>query len=89
MSIRGSRLHWLTALSTVLSLAACYGTLAVIALLGVLGTAIAINETLWAGAIVAFAAIATVGLGLGLTRHLRWSHFVGQFGSEVKVYSGA
>ena len=87
MSIRGSRLHWLAALSTVLSLAACYGTLAVIALLGVLGTAIAINETLWAGAIVAFAAIATVGLGLGLTRHRQpWPILVGGFGAAAIGY---
>ena len=80
-------MRWLAALSTALSLATCYGTLAIITLLGVLGTSIVVNETLWAGAIVAFAAIATVGLGLGLTRHRQpWPILVGGFGAAAIGY---
>ena len=87
MSPNGSRLRWLAALSTALSLAACYGTLAVIALLGVLGTAVALDETLWAGVIVAFAFIATGGLGLGLARHRRpWPILLGGSGAAAIGY---
>ena len=42
---------------------------AAIAVLGTLGIAIALDEALWAGAVVAFAAIAVGGLGLGPLRH--------------------
>jgi MerC mercury resistance protein len=83
----GSGLRWLATLSTVLSLVACYGTLAIVALLGVLGTAVAINETLWAGAIVAFAALALAGLGLGFARHRQsWPLLVGGIGAAAIVY---
>ena len=58
-------------MATALSLVVCYGTLVVIALLGALGFAITLNEKLWAGAIVTFAALAVGGLGLGLARHRR------------------
>ena len=69
MSLKNPRLGWFTGIATVLSLAACYGTLAVVGVLGALGVAIAVNEALWAGAIVAFAALAAVGLGFGMARH--------------------
>ena len=55
---------WIVGAGTALSLFACYGTLAIIAMLGALGIAIGLNETLWAGTIVAFAAVAIGGLGL-------------------------
>ncbi len=88
MSIKDSRLRWLAALSTVLSLAVCYGTLAIVALLGVLGTAVNVDKTLWAGAIVAFASIATAGLGLGLARHRRpWPILVGGLGAATIGYA--
>lgn len=62
---------WLAPLAAVLSLLACYGTLAAIALLGVLGIGIALDETLWAGAIVFFAALTVLALGLRRRRHGR------------------
>jgi hypothetical protein len=43
---------WLAAVATTFSLVACYGTLAAIAVLGALGVTIALNEAVWAGAIV-------------------------------------
>lgn len=52
-----------------LSLLACYGTLAALAVLGALGIAVALNEAVWAGTIVAFAVLATVIVGLGLRTH--------------------
>lgn len=60
---------WMTGVATLFSLIACYGTLAVIGLLGTLGIAIALNETIWAGAIVLFAGLAVIGLGFGVIRH--------------------
>ncbi len=75
-------------MATALSLVVCYGTLAVIALLGALGFAISLNEKLWAGAIVTFAALAVGGLGLGLARHRRpWPALVGGLGATVIGYA--
>ncbi|MDT8328807.1 MAG: MerC family mercury resistance protein [Roseovarius sp.] len=62
---------WHAPLATALSLMACYGTLAAIALLGALGVGIALNEAVWAGAIVLFAALAVAALGLRWRRHGR------------------
>lgn len=53
---------WFAVLATALSLLACYGTLAAIGLLGVLGVAISLNEVVWAGAIVLFAVLAFIAL---------------------------
>ncbi len=61
----------LAPLATALSLIACYGTLAAVALLGALGVSIALNEAVWAGAIVLFAALAVVALALRWRRHGR------------------
>lgn len=63
--------RWLASVATVLSIAACYGTLAVVAALGAMGIALAVNDTLWAGAIVMFAMLAVVGIALGLQAHHR------------------
>jgi len=62
---------WHAPLATALSLIACYSTLAAIALLGALGVGIALNEAVWAGAIVLFAALAVVALALRWRRHGR------------------
>lgn len=62
---------WMAALATSLSLIACYGTLAAIALLGALGVGIALNEAVWSGAIVLFAAFAVAALALRWRRHGR------------------
>lgn len=57
---------------TILSLLACYGTLAVVAGLSALGVTIAINDHVWAAAIVIFAVVAVLGVGLGARRHDAW-----------------
>lgn len=62
---------WLAPMATALSLVACYGTLAAIALLGVLGVTIALNEAVWAGAIVLFAGLAFAALLIRWRRHRR------------------
>ncbi len=79
---------WLAGGATTLSLIACYGTLAVIALLGALGFAIALNEAIWAGAIITFAILALGGLGFGLVRHRQaWPLLIGALGVATLGYS--
>ncbi len=60
---------WLARGGVIVSLLACYGTLAVIGALSALGLTIAVNAHVWAGAIVAFAALAVAGIALGYKRH--------------------
>ena len=62
---------WLVPLATALSLIACYGTLAAIGLLGALGVTIALNEAVWAGAIVLFAGLMFSVLLIRRHRHGR------------------
>lgn len=77
----------LAGISTVLSLIVCYGTLGLISVLGALGFAIAVDNTLWAGAIVAFAVLAVIGLGFGVLRHKsRWPLMLGSFGTIIIIY---
>lgn len=57
--------------SLALALAACYGTLALVALLPVLGVSLMLNETVWAGAIAVFALLTAVAVGAGALRHRR------------------
>ncbi len=63
---------WLARGATALSLLACYGTLIVVAGLSALGVTIAINLQVWAAAIVIFAVVAVLGVGLGARRHGVW-----------------
>ena len=62
------RIQW-PIIATCLSLLACYGTLIAIAALAAMGITITLNEGVWAGAIVVFAALAVVALGVSRTRH--------------------
>lgn len=81
------QLSRLAAVGTVLSLLTCYGTLALIGVLGMLGIVISFNNTVWAGAIVAFAVLAVIGLGLSLTQHHKpWPVLLGTLGAAVLVY---
>lgn len=54
---------------TILSILACYGTLAVVGALSLMGITLTVNEGLWAGAIVLFALVAFAGLFLGWRVH--------------------
>jgi len=74
----------LAPLATLVALVACYGTLVLVALLGALGLAVAVNEAVWAVAILAFAWLAVVGLLLGRRRHGRlWPLALAIFGAVV------
>ncbi|WP_366555164.1 MerC family mercury resistance protein [Aquibaculum sediminis] len=63
---------WAAPAATIMSLIACYGTLAAIALLGALGATIALNQAVWAGAIVIFAWLALLALLLRYRQHRRF-----------------
>ncbi len=73
MSRNRSSFAWLGSVATLFSLAACYGTLAVIGIFGILGISIAFDETLWAGLIIAFAVL---GQARGSRRFVRWSNWL-------------
>lgn len=60
---------WLPGVATILAVLACYGTTLVVVLLSLLGISIAVNEHAWAGAISAFAALATIAIGASYRRH--------------------
>ena len=53
----------------LLALLACYGTLAAVGLLAMLGVSLALNETAWAGAIATFSLLAAAAVAAGYQRH--------------------
>jgi len=76
---------WLPAAATLLSLAACYGTIFAIGALGALGVALTLDEAAWATAIVAFALL---GFGLGFRRHRKpWPVAPGALGVAVVAFA--
>jgi len=88
MSHKNSKLDWLGSTATVLSLLTCYGTIAIIGILGALGIAIVLNEAIWAGAIITFASLAVVGFGFGLVRHGQpWPVLIGGLGVGILSYT--
>jgi MerC mercury resistance protein len=64
-----NRANWLAPVGTVFAVLACYGTLAAVGMLSLMGVAIAVNERIWAGAIVVFAMLALTGLVLSWRSH--------------------
>ncbi|NQU62179.1 MAG: MerC domain-containing protein [Rhodospirillales bacterium] len=64
-----TKLAWLAGAGTLLAVLACYGTLAVVGGLSLLGISLVIHEGAWAAAISLFAIIALAGIGLGYRRH--------------------
>lgn len=64
-----AKLSWFAGASALASLIACYGTLALLSVLSMLGIGLAVNEHVWAGVIVAFAVLAVLGITLGFSRH--------------------
>lgn len=63
------RWEWLPGAATVCSIVACYGTLAVVGVLSVMGVGIALHEGAWAGVISLFAVIAAAGIAFGYRHH--------------------
>ncbi len=65
----GDRLGWLAGAGTVLAVLACYGTLAVVSGLSLLGVSLAVHEGAWAVVIGVFAVVALLGIGVGYRHH--------------------
>ncbi len=63
------RLGRFSGVAVVLSVVVCYGTLALVMLLALVGVTMTINEGAWATAIVVFAWIAVLAMGVNMQRH--------------------
>jgi arsenite methyltransferase len=75
-------------LALALSVLACYGTLAATAMLPLIGVTLAVNEALWTGTILAFAALATVATAAGIRKHgARAPLVVALLGTTVLFYA--
>jgi len=57
------------AVSFLLALIACYGTLATVALLSMTGVTLALNDQIWAGTIVLFSIITALVIAMGIKKH--------------------
>lgn len=79
MAEQSDGLAWLgrySMVAVVASLVTCYGTLAFVALLSVLGIALSVPEGVWATVVVAFAWIGVLAMGVNLRRHGNFAPFV-------------
>jgi uncharacterized membrane protein YdjX (TVP38/TMEM64 family)/rhodanese-related sulfurtransferase len=56
-------------MATALAVLSCYGTLALVALLSLIGVSLAIDDSIWAGAISLFATLAVLALAASYRRH--------------------
>jgi hypothetical protein len=68
-SIYASKLSRLTGWATGLSILACYGTLAFVSILSLIGVTINIHEGAWAGVITLFAWLAFGGVAINFRRY--------------------
>jgi len=64
-----SELGRLSGFATVLSIVACYGTLAFVSILSLMGITVNIHEGAWAGAITFFAWLAFAGVAISFRRY--------------------
>lgn len=79
MTRESDGLSWLgrySALAVVASIVACYGTLALVAILSAVGVALSVPEGAWATLIVVFAWIAVLAMGVNLRRHRNLGPFI-------------
>ncbi|MFW3614220.1 MerC family mercury resistance protein [Billgrantia antri] len=84
----GYRRGLLGMLAYLLALLSCYGTLALVALLPLLGVHLALDEGLWAGAIAAFVLLTLAVVASGLRLHHRpWPVLVGLAGTFLVLYA--
>ena len=64
-----ARWDWLPGIATACSIVACYGTLAVLGVLSLMGVGIVLHEGAWATVISVFAVLAALGIGFSYRRH--------------------
>lgn len=83
-----SRRGLLGMLAYLLALLSCYGTLALVALLPLLGVHLTLDEGLWAGAIAAFVLLTLAVVASGLRLHRRpWPALVGLAGTLLVLHA--
>lgn len=70
------RLGRYSGIAVVLSIAACYGTLALVAILSLAGVTLSIHEGAWAGVIVVLAWIAVLAMGINIHRYRHFGPFI-------------
>jgi len=74
--------------ATIAALAACYGVLALVGGMALLGLSIPLNAQLWTGMIAALALLAPLGLALNLDVHRSWGPtLVGAAGALVVLHA--
>ena len=87
--LRDIRMHGLWGMLTLtMALLACYGTLALVGLMSALGVGLAVDEGVWAGAILLFAWLVCVVIALGPRKHGSFGPLViGLAGSGLLTYT--
>jgi hypothetical protein len=68
-AINSTKFNRLAGLATVISILACYGTLAFVSLLSLFGLSLNIQEGAWAGVITLFAWLAFIGVAINFRRY--------------------
>ncbi len=69
------RLGRYSGIAVVLSVAACYGTLALVAVLSLAGVTMSVHEGAWAAVIVVLAWTAVLAMGVNIQRHRSFGPF--------------
>ncbi len=70
------RLGRYSGVAVVLSIVACYGTLALVAILSLVGVTMSIHEGAWAAVIVVLVWIAVLAMGVNIPRHRSFGPFI-------------
>lgn len=79
MDRQSDGLKWLgrySGIAVVLSVVTCYGTVAVVAVLSLVGVSMSVHEGAWATLIVALAWIAVLAMGINIQRHRSFGPFI-------------
>ena len=79
MAKRSNGLRWLgrySSVAVVLSVVACYGTLALVAVLSTVGVTVSVHEGAWATVVVVLVWIAVLAMGVNLRLHRSFGPFI-------------
>ncbi|QDZ02363.2 MerC domain-containing protein [Nitratireductor mangrovi] len=78
----------LAAGATALAVAACYGTMLIVAALASLGIAVAIHDGVWAGAVSLFAVLAWASVLIGYRRYrILWPAALATLGAAAVLWA--
>ena len=79
MKKKSNGLRWLgrySGVAVVLSLVACYGTLALVALVSMAGVTVSLHEGVWATVVVVLVWVAVLAMGVNLKLHRSFGPFI-------------